>query len=77
MYSKLPKISINHVDFLRLKMSFVCIGAKNVKAFVPFMKPQPLPGCQRLCRVLQHPQLVEEHHVEEHQQDQAEGRVNK
>lgn len=40
---------------------------------VPLVQPQALPGGQRLSRVLQHPQLVEEHHVEEHQQDQAAG----
>lgn len=40
---------------------------------LPFMQPQTLPGGQGLCRVLQHPQLVEEHHVEEHQQNQTEG----
>lgn len=58
-----------------------CINcAKDLKGMctlacvcVPFMKPQTLPGCQGLCRVLQHPQFVEQHHVEEHQQDQAEG----
>lgn len=40
------------------------------------MQPQALPGGERLSRVLQHPQLVEEHHVEEHQQDQAAGEPN-
>jgi hypothetical protein len=37
------------------------------------MYPQPLPGGKMLCRILQHPQLIEQHHVEEHQQNQAEG----
>lgn len=38
---------------------------------VPLLQPQALPRCERLCGVLQHPELVEQHHVENDQQHQT------
>ena len=37
------------------------------------MEPQALPGGEGLGGVVQHPEFVEEHHVEEDQQHQARG----
>lgn len=44
---------------------------------LPFLEPQTLPGSEGLGRMFQHPELVEEHHIEEDQKHQTRKQMGK
>ena len=46
-------------------------GSKGERPGLPFLEPQTLPGSEGLGGIFQHPELVEEHHVEDDQQHQT------
>lgn len=46
-------------------------SSRGSRGAVPLLQPQALPRRQRLRGVLQHPELVEQHHVENDQQHQT------
>lgn len=48
-------------------------GEQGKRLGLPFLEPETLPGGEGLGGVLQHPEFVEEHHVEDDQQHQTGG----
>lgn len=52
-------------------------GKDKAGVTVPLLEPQALPCCERLGSVLQHPEFVEQHHIENDQQHQTANKEKK
>lgn len=50
-------------------------GEQGKRLGLPFLEPETLPGSEGLGGVLQHPEFVEKHHVEDDQQHQTEEEI--
>lgn len=53
------------------------VWSQGSNTWLPFLCPEALSFRKTLCGVLQHPQLVKQHHIEEYQQYQATERGRK